>query len=89
MPSAASHGDGQAVPLTDQTGYYWFLDPSNVELVAKVLDGRPINGHFWVFFASLTNVDFVLTVTDTVTGQVRTYENPPGRFASTGDTNAF
>jgi len=57
--------------------------------VVKVLDGRALNDHFWLFYGSLTNVEFDLTVTDTVTGQERTYHNPAGTMASRADTEAF
>jgi hypothetical protein len=82
-------GVGQAVPLSSDTGYFWFFDPANVEVVVKVLDGRVFNGQFWVFYGALTNVEFTLTVTDTVTGATRQYVNPPGVFASVGDTAAL
>jgi ELWxxDGT repeat protein len=82
-------GQGTAVPLSGDTGTFWFFDASNVELVVKALDGRPINGHFWLFYGALSNVEYTLTVTDTQTGTVRTYTNPKGRFASVGDTAAF
>jgi photosystem II stability/assembly factor-like uncharacterized protein len=80
---------GQAFSLTDTTGAFWFFDPTNVELVVKVLDGRSVNGSFWVFYGSLTNVEFTLTVTDLLTGAVRTYVNPQGQLASFADTSAF
>ena len=79
----------QAVSLSGDTGYFWFVDPANVELVVKVLDGRGINGSFWVFYGGLTNLAYTLTITDTVTGAVKVYTNPAGRFASAGDTSAF
>jgi hypothetical protein len=83
-------GTGQAVPLTGgDTGYFWFFDASNVEVVLKVLDGRPLNDKFWVFYGALSNVEYTLTVTDTVTGVVKTYINPSGRLASVADTEAF
>ncbi|MDQ6799291.1 MAG: hypothetical protein M3041_00475 [Acidobacteriota bacterium] len=82
-------GVGQAVPLTSDTGYFWFFGSSNVELVVKVLDGRGLNRHFWVFFGALSNVEYTMTVTDSETGTVKTYFNPSGRFASVGDTEAF
>jgi hypothetical protein len=82
-------GVGQAVPLTSDTGYFWFFNSNNVELVVKVLDGRPLNGKFWVFFGALSNVEYSMTVTDSVSGSVKTYSNPSGRFASVGDTSAF
>jgi hypothetical protein len=84
-----STGTGHARPLTDETGALWFFGPDNLELAVKVLDGRAVNGHFWVFYASLTNVEFTLKVTDTETGNVRTYANPPGRLASLADTAAL
>ncbi|HVT59871.1 MAG TPA: ELWxxDGT repeat protein [Thermoanaerobaculia bacterium] len=82
-------GAAQAVPLTADTGYFWFFDPDNVELVAKVLDGRPLNGHFWVFYATLSSVEVTLTLTDTQTGLTRRYYNPPHQLSSVGDTHAF
>jgi hypothetical protein len=82
-------GVGQAVPLSGDTGYFWFFDPANVEVVVKVLDGRSFNGQFWVFYGALSNVEFTLTVTDSVTGAIKTYVNPLGEFASVGDTAAL
>ena len=75
--------------MTDDTGYFWFFDPANVELVVKVLDGRSLNNHFWVFYGALSNTQYTITVLDTMTGQTRQYTNPSGQFASVGDTAAF
>jgi BACON domain-containing protein len=87
---AGSTGSGQAVALTDDTGYYWFFDSSSVEVVTKLVDGCGVNGHFWVFAAGLTNVQVLLTVTDTTTGSVATYTNPQNRpFSPIQDTSAF
>lgn len=61
-------GAGQAVAQSDQTGYFWFFEPENVEVLVKVLDGCALNGHYWVFAAGLTNVGTTLTVTDVATG---------------------
>ena len=82
-------GQGQAVPLTGDTGYFWFFDSANVEVVLKVLDGTPVNGRHWVFYGALSSVEYTLTVTDTQTGKIKTYKNPSGRFASAADTSAF
>ncbi|HEX6863799.1 MAG TPA: ELWxxDGT repeat protein, partial [Thermoanaerobaculia bacterium] len=84
-----NQGVGKAVSLTGDTGWFWFFDAANVEVVLKVLDGRPLNGRHWVFYGALSSVEYTLTVTDTETGKTRTYHNPPGRLASVADTGAF
>jgi hypothetical protein len=88
--SATSSGQAQAVPLTTDTGYLWFFASSNVEVIIKVLDACALGGHYWVFAGGLTNVDVVITVTDTSTGAVKTYTNPQGTaFQPIQDTAAF
>lgn len=82
-------GAAKVAPVTGDTGYFWFFDPTNVEVMLKVLDGRPVNGKFWVFYGALSNVEYTLTVTDTQTGAQRSYFNPAGRLASVADTGAF
>ena len=83
-------GDGVAVPLTPDTGYFWFFSPNNVEMVVKVLDGCGVTGNFWVFGGGLTNVEVEMTVTDTQTGAVKTYKNPQGTaLLPIQDTLAF
>jgi hypothetical protein len=82
-------GRGQAVPLTADTGYFWFFNEANVELVVKALDARSVNGNYWVFFGALSSVAYEVVVLDTATGESKRYRNPSGRFASTGDTAAF
>ncbi len=69
-------GPGTTVPQTADTGAFYYFSPANLELMLKVLDGRQINGHFWVFYGSLSDVGFDITVTDTLTGVVQTYHNP-------------
>jgi hypothetical protein len=57
--------------------------------MVKIVDGRAVNGRFWFFYGSLSNVQYTITVTDTVTGAVKTYQNPSGNLASVADTSAF
>ena len=88
-PYTGETGTGKAQPLTDDTGAFWFFDADNLELMLKVLDGRAINDHFWVFYGSLSNVEYTVTLTDTVTGAVKTYHNAPLQLASKADVEAF
>jgi hypothetical protein len=79
-----------AEQLTPDTGYFWFFDANNVEVVLKVLNACPINGRFWVFAGGLTNVEALVTVTDTATGIQQQYFNPLGQpFQPIQDTEAF
>ena len=79
----ASSGQGHAVALTGDTGYFWFFDSSNVEVIVKVLEACGVNGYRWVFASGLTNVQVNLTVTDVVTGTRTPTRTPrdgvPGR----------
>jgi uncharacterized protein DUF4331 len=82
-------GSGTPIGVAGNTQGFWFFTPDNIELTVKVLDGRNLNGHFWVFYGSLTDVAFTLTVTDNVTGAQKTYTNPQGTNGSAADTAAF
>lgn len=82
-------GPGRPVSLTDDTGAFWFFEPDNLELMIKVLDGRSVNGAFWVFYGALSNVAYTITVRDTFTARSKVYENPSGTLASRADTRAF
>ncbi|HZF08816.1 MAG TPA: M12 family metallo-peptidase [Thermoanaerobaculia bacterium] len=70
-----SSGTGKAIARTDLAGFFTFGDPSNVELMIKILDfGTAIK----VFYGQLTDLHFSLTVTDTTSGSVKTYTNTAG-----------
>ena len=76
--------------LTRDTGYLWFFDEDNVEVVVKVLDACTPFERFWVFAAGLTDVEVDLVVTDVETNEERRYPNPAGRpFPPIQDTDAF
>lgn len=89
--TASGHmGTAQAVRLTDETGYFWFFDPNNVEMLLKILDGCPLSNRFWVFAGGLTNVAVAIHIEDRETGIIKTYFNPPNTaFAPIQDTEAF
>ncbi|REJ83324.1 MAG: hypothetical protein DWQ36_23700 [Acidobacteria bacterium] len=88
--TAGGGGLGNAVPLTDDTGYFWFFAPENVEVALKVLDGCGINDRIWVFAGGLTDVETRLRIVDTERDATRVYLGPLGTaFQPIQDTAAF
>ncbi len=83
--NGGAEGQGQTIVGTEQTGFFWFFRPGVLELMVKVLDGQAINGHFWVFYGGLTDVEFDLLVTDTFTGAQSTFHNPAGEICGGAD----
>ncbi|HVS64692.1 MAG TPA: hypothetical protein VMT85_14450 [Thermoanaerobaculia bacterium] len=85
-----NEGTARTVELTGDTGYFWFFDEDNGEVVLKVLDACVLNDNFWLFAAGLTNVEVEITVTDTVVGTERTFANPLGTpFAPIQETSVL
>ncbi len=84
-------GDGKAVELTGDTGYFWFFSENNVEAVIKVLNGCAIgDGAYWVFIGGLTDVRVELDIEDVESGESKTYLNEAGNlFVPVTDTKAF
>jgi hypothetical protein len=76
-----------------KTGFFWFFNSSNIELAVKMLDGRALNGHFWLLYGGLSDVEYEITATDTATdtatGRTSTYRNEAGGICGQIDTKAF
>jgi Domain of unknown function (DUF4394) len=91
MTSDGMTGAGQAVSLGNDSGSFYFFSPANTEVVLKVVDAcvAPFD-RFWFFASGLTDVQVVLTVTDTANNTTKTYTNTLGTaFTPILDTNAF
>ncbi|MEE8526204.1 MAG: hypothetical protein V3T72_19880 [Thermoanaerobaculia bacterium] len=90
---AGGSGSGRRVGgsmRTADSGFFYFFDADNWEILIKILDGCGVNGHYWVFAAATTNVGYTITVTDTVTGQDRVYANALGTLPTAiADVEAF
>ena len=43
-----------------------------------MVNGCTNNGHFWIFAAGTTNLEYTLRVTDTLRGETAIYTNPLG-----------
>lgn len=66
-----------------------FFHPTNPEMLVKILDGREINGHFWVFYGAITTLPVDLEITDRTTGATRIYRKASGQPQGDADVVAF
>ena len=84
-------GVGTVAPLTTvQSGIFWFFNPTNWEVMVKVLNACPSTNTYWVFSAATTNVFYRMTVTDQEGGAQKIFFNYPGPPApAVTDTQAF
>ncbi len=72
----ARQGNGFALQRSVHSGTFLFLDPENLSLFLRILDGCSTNGAYWVFAAADTTIRYSLTITDTETGATQTFSNP-------------
>lgn len=80
------NSSGRGIPkrLTDLTGAFGFTSTSNLELLVKTLD---FGDRLLVLYGALSNLEYTLRVTDTVTGRSKSYENPAYRYCGGLDSN--
>ncbi len=100
-PDGGRSGGGNATRLSEESGSFWFFDGANAEVTVKVLDGSAVNGHAWVFVASMTTVEFSVRVMDVGDGlclmlpvfppacPTRVYDQPPSQNRNFVDVEAF
>jgi hypothetical protein len=89
-PNGGPAGNAHLVQVTFDSAYLWFFSAENVEVLVKVLDGCALNGRYWFFAGGLTNIDVLITVTDSKTGTMKQFHNPQGTaFQPIQDTSAL
>lgn len=76
--------------LTHLSGVFSFTNGSsaNPEVMVKALDGTTFNGHYWLFYGSLTSQSYSVRVIDTVTGAQLDLD-PPSAHCGAADVTAF
>jgi len=86
---AGERRQAKALPFRLDTGFFYYDQDDNLELMIKVLDGCGVNGHYWVFMAAATDMAYRVNVEDRM-GNHRSYLNPGGELPrAVGDTSAF
>lgn len=82
-PARAFAGNGDS-------GYFSLDDPRQPDVLFKLLDGRAVNGRIWVFSSvAARDVSYRLAVTDTASGERRSYDQTAGLGCGVADAAAF
>ncbi|MGZ5441082.1 MAG: NF038122 family metalloprotease [Thermoanaerobaculia bacterium] len=71
------------------TGLFGFNAATAVEVIVRIQDTRPFAQRFDVYYGGMTDVGYTVTVTDTVTGTVRQYQNQTGKVGGGVDRASF
>lgn len=76
------------VPNPD-TAIWGFEDPTNVEVVTRIVDTRPFAPRFDIYYGGMTDVEYWVNVTDTQTGRTKQFHNNVGTVGGGTDRATF
>ncbi len=71
------------------TALFGFSSAQAVEVVVRIQDTRPFAPRFDIYYGGMTDVGYVVTVTDTQTGVTRQYTNTAGKVGGGVDRSTF
>lgn len=74
---------------TSNSGYFVAETQSVADWALKILDGRVVNDHYWVFFSPLSGLESWLEIYDTVTGETEVLHSPLGSRCAQVQLDAF
>lgn len=84
-PTTGATGTAKATKLTDNSGTFAFKAANGVDVAVKAVETDRAR----ILWGSLTSFEYTLKVTDTLSGQVKTYTNPAGTFCGGVDEEGF
>lgn len=84
-PNTGATGTAKATRITDDSGTFAFKAANGVDVAVKAVETDRAR----IVWGSLTSFEFTLKVTDTLSGQVKTYTNPAGTFCGGVDSEGF
>ena len=86
-------GSGIVLGQNDVYGYFALPTLSgnagNPELIVKMVDASSIGQNYWVFYGTMTDLQYTLSVKENATGVVKNYSQDPARPSGQFDTSGF
>ena len=78
------------LPESPGSGLFSSSRSADPQLLINMLDGCSVNGHHWLYLATVADVEHTVKVRDTQTGRTWVLFNPAGRVpAPVRDVEAF
>ena len=92
-PRTGNTGVGKVIGQNDVYGYFSLPTLSgnagNPEIIVKMVDATGIGQNYWVFYGSMTDLQFTLEVKENATGVVKRYVQDPAAPSGQFDTTGF
>jgi hypothetical protein len=77
------------VVLSQKSGYFWLDYSPSVDVVVKILDGRTIDGHYWIHWSVLTDEAVSIMIIDRLDLKTFFLDKPAGGAAAGIDKTTF
>ena len=92
-PRTGNVGAGKVIGQNDVYGYFSLPTLSgnagNPEIIVKMVDATGIGQNYWVFYGSMTDLEFTLSVKENATGVVKSYRKDDSKPSGQFDTSGF
>ncbi|MEO8192020.1 MAG: PKD domain-containing protein [Acidobacteriota bacterium] len=92
-PRTGNAGAGKVIGQNDVYGYFSLPTLSgnagNPEIIVKMVDATGIGQNYWVFYGSMTDLEFTLSVKENATGVVKSYRKDDSKPSGQFDTSGF
>jgi len=86
-PARGTSGKAKATRISDDSGTFAFKAANGVDVAVKAVETADERTR--IVWGSLTSFEYTLQVTDTLSGEVKTYMNPAGVFCGGVDEAGF
>lgn len=86
-PNTGATGTAKVTKTSDNSGTFAFKPANGADVAVKAVETSEEQTR--IVWGSLTTFEFTLKVTDTLSGQVKTYINPAGTFCGGVDEEGF
>jgi hypothetical protein len=82
-------GEAWALAGSGETGLFSASEAGAAEVAVRVVDGRAVNGHFWLLYSVLSKAEVEIELVDLASGNRRRFVKAAGFLANAADVEAL